>query len=150
MCRATNIVSSLLGVVVIAINIFFVGHTVSEELAHTWYYLLPITLFGLFYVAMCGYLVFHAFLSMGGDKFFSNSEVSRGRFHVDLSTPNGLARKPARGRLRFIPKYLFNDFKIYDRMGRRCDSAQDSLVLEEFEMLLGDSSDSEFSFYPNS
>lgn len=87
---------------------------------------------------------------MGGDRFFSNSDVSRERFLVDLATPNGLARKPMRGRLKFLSKYFFNDFKIYDRMGRRCDSAQDSLTLEEFQMLLGDSSDSEFSANFNS
>lgn len=146
-----NIVSSILGLVVIGINIFFVIQTVSTtDLVHEWYYLLPIALFGVFYVIMCAYLLFHTFLSMVGDRFFANSDVSRGRFQVDLGTPNGLARKPMRGRLKFLAKYFYNDFKVYDRMGRRCDSAQDSLTLEEFQMLLGDSSDSEFSTNPNS
>jgi len=149
--RATNIVSMLLGVIVITINIFFVVSSVSgTPYVQKWYFIIPISAFGLFYVSMCAYLVFHVFLSMGGDKYFANSSVSNSHFQVDLSSPNGLARKPARARLRFIPKYLFNDFKVYDKGGRRCDALGDSFILEEFELLLGDSSDSEFSLFPDS
>ena len=51
----------------------------------TWYFLLPISLFAIFYILMCSYLVFHAFLSMSDHAFFKKYKVSSKTFCESVS-----------------------------------------------------------------
>ncbi|KAL0276797.1 UNVERIFIED_CONTAM: hypothetical protein PYX00_004292 [Menopon gallinae] len=68
-----KITSSLLGIVVIAVNIFFVTEMI-EDIDNVWYVMVPIWIFAVLYLAMCFYLLFHAFLAMGGDRYFPESK----------------------------------------------------------------------------
>lgn len=50
---------------------------VINNVTHAWYILLPIGLFAVFYVIMCSYLIFHAFLSISDHAYFKKYKVSK-------------------------------------------------------------------------
>ncbi|EEB10561.1 protein Malvolio, putative [Pediculus humanus corporis] len=77
--------SCFLGLLVIAINMYFGLNFVINKMPQTWYFLLPISLFAIFYILMCSYLVFHAFLSMSDHAFFKKYKVSSKTFCESMS-----------------------------------------------------------------
>lgn len=98
---------------------------------HEWYLLLPIALFGIFYLTMCAYLVFHTFLSMGGDLYFSENNVSKARNDNGLN--NNIFNSKA-DFYQFIYTYFYNDERIYDRYGRFSDLSVESERLLDSEL----------------
>lgn len=62
--RCNKIVASLLSVVVIGINTYFIIQTVADKHVH-WPGLTVIAIIGIFYLAFCVYLVLHMIVSMG-------------------------------------------------------------------------------------
>lgn len=100
----------------IAINVYFGIHLVVNEMAHDWYFLLPVTLFAIFYILMCSYLIFHAFLSMSGHAYFKNSNVSK-------SLCENATKFNSYGS---ILSYLFNKHCLYDKFGMYCENATES------------------------
>lgn len=61
--------------VVIAINIYFVKDTVETQLPDNWAVYLGITIYAIFYLGFCFYLVIHMAIAMGAD-FLTNYRVS--------------------------------------------------------------------------
>lgn len=59
----------------IAINIYFVKDTVETVLPDHWAVYLGITIYALFYLGFCLYLVIHMAIAMGAD-FLTNYRVS--------------------------------------------------------------------------
>nr|CAD7431350.1 unnamed protein product [Timema monikensis] len=73
----TTIVSIALSALVIAINIYFVVHTVFTDNTLTWLPLLGIALMGLFNLLFCVYLVIHMSISIGLTTFNNNQFISK-------------------------------------------------------------------------
>lgn len=70
-----NIISIALSIVVITINIFFVAHTTIESVSG-WYWYTLISIYAVFYLMMCVYLIMHMMNSMAPDKF-GNTFIAR-------------------------------------------------------------------------
>lgn len=73
--RFNKIVATLLSAVVIAINIYFVKDTVEQEFPDHWSVYLGITLYAIFYLGFCLYLVLHMAIAMGAN-FLTKNVVS--------------------------------------------------------------------------
>ncbi|XP_008555613.1 protein Malvolio isoform X2 [Microplitis demolitor] len=69
--KFNKIVATALSAVVIAINIYFVKDTVETVLPDHWAVYLGITIYALFYLGFCLYLVIHMAIAMGAD-FLTN------------------------------------------------------------------------------
>lgn len=81
-----KILSCILAAVVIAINMYFVGHYATETFTPVWYVILALVVFGILYLAFCAYLVLHVIASMGFS-WFEGSNVS---WSINLETFRGL------------------------------------------------------------
>ncbi|XP_016916627.1 protein Malvolio [Apis cerana] len=60
-----KIVATILSVIVITINIYFVINTVQEDLPHHWAVILAISIYSILYLLFCLYLTIHMAVSMG-------------------------------------------------------------------------------------
>jgi hypothetical protein len=70
------VVAIALSAVVIAINTFFVVHTVIYDIPHEWGIWLVISVFVAFYLIMCAYFILHMVVSMGNTRL-NEYQVSR-------------------------------------------------------------------------
>jgi len=62
-----KVVLSFLSLVIVGINLFFVGSTVSTSLPHTWWIYTIFGLVGLLYLIFVGYLSLHLVVALGGN-----------------------------------------------------------------------------------
>ncbi|CAD6233422.1 GSCOCG00007186001-RA-CDS [Cotesia congregata] len=69
--KFNKIVATALSAVVIAINIYFVKDTVETHLPDNWAVYLGITIYAIFYLGFCFYLIIHMAIAMGAD-FLTN------------------------------------------------------------------------------
>lgn len=69
-------VAVALSAVVIAINTFFVVHSVIYDIPHQWGIWLAIAVFVAFYLIMCTYFTLHMIVSMGNTRL-GEYQVSR-------------------------------------------------------------------------
>lgn len=69
-------VAIALSLVVIAINTFFVVHSVIYDIPHQWGIWIAIAVFAIFYIIMCTYLILHMIVSMGNTRL-AEYQVSR-------------------------------------------------------------------------
>ncbi|XP_023715760.1 protein Malvolio isoform X2 [Cryptotermes secundus] len=74
---ANKIASITLSVVVIAINTFFVVHSVIYDIPHEWGIWLALAVFVVFYLFMCTYFVLHMIVSMGNTRLNEYQFVSK-------------------------------------------------------------------------
>lgn len=63
--RVNKIIATILSVIVITINIYFVINTVQEDLPHHWAVILAISIYSILYLLFCFYLTIHMAVSMG-------------------------------------------------------------------------------------
>lgn len=62
-----KVVLSFLSLVIVGINLFFVGSTVSTSLPHTWWIYTIFGLVGFLYLIFVGYLSLHLVVALGGN-----------------------------------------------------------------------------------
>lgn len=74
--RENKVVATLLSVVVIGINTYFVVETVHNLHLH-WFALTIVILIGIVYLLFCAYLVIHMAVSMGYSKLLKYKFVTR-------------------------------------------------------------------------
>lgn len=74
--RANKVTAIALSTVVIAINSFFVVHSVIYDIPQQWGIWLAIAVFAAFYVLMCTYFILHMIVSMGNTRL-GEYQVSR-------------------------------------------------------------------------
>ncbi|XP_057321548.1 protein Malvolio isoform X2 [Microplitis mediator] len=72
--KFNKIVATALSAVVIGINIYFVKDTVETVLPDHWAVYLGITIYAIFYLGFCLYLVIHMAIAMGAD-FLTNYRI---------------------------------------------------------------------------
>ncbi|XP_046593552.1 protein Malvolio isoform X2 [Neodiprion lecontei] len=70
-----KIISCALGVVVFAVNIYFVIDTVEERVTKHWAILLLIAIYAIFYVLFCMYLIIHTAIQMGATRLTENAFI---------------------------------------------------------------------------
>lgn len=70
--RFNKIVSTALSAVVIVINIYFVIQTVKSEFPDHWSVYVGMTIYAIFYLGFCLYLVIHMAIAMGADSLANN------------------------------------------------------------------------------
>ncbi|XP_071454637.1 protein Malvolio isoform X2 [Hetaerina americana] len=73
----TKILAILLSTVVIGINIYFVIHSVVNDIPSNWVIYLAICIFAVFYILFCIYLVIHMAISMGATQLANNRFISK-------------------------------------------------------------------------
>jgi len=62
-----KVVLSFSSLVIVGINLFFVGSTVSTSLPHTWWIYTIFGLVGFLYLVFVGYLSLHLVVALGGN-----------------------------------------------------------------------------------
>jgi len=72
--------SMALSTLVVAINTFFVVHSVIYDIPHHWAILLGIALYSAFYILMCIYFALHMIVSMGNTRL-NEYQVSTNTYH---------------------------------------------------------------------
>ncbi|KAF7996427.1 hypothetical protein HCN44_002059 [Aphidius gifuensis] len=71
----SRVVSTVLSVIVIAINIYFVTQTVQESIdSSNWYWYIAIGIFAVIYLGFCIYFTIHMMISMGA-QFLTNNRI---------------------------------------------------------------------------
>jgi hypothetical protein len=70
------VISIALSAVIIAINTYFVVHSVIYDIPHEWGIWLALAVFVVFYVVMCAYFILHMIVSMGNTRL-NEYQVSR-------------------------------------------------------------------------
>ncbi|XP_034944715.1 LOW QUALITY PROTEIN: protein Malvolio [Chelonus insularis] len=74
--KFNQIASVILSAVVISINIYFVKDTVETDFPKHWAVYLGITLYAIFYLGFCLYLVIHMAIAMGAEFLTNNRFIS--------------------------------------------------------------------------
>jgi hypothetical protein len=74
------VVAVALSAVVIAINTFFVVHSVIYDIPHQWEVWVAVAVFTAFYLIMCTYFILHMIVSMGNTRL-GEYQVSK-RYHT--------------------------------------------------------------------
>lgn len=69
-------ISIALSAVVIAINTYFVVHSVIYDIPHEWGIWLGLAVFVVFYLILCVYFILHMIVSMGNTRL-NEYQVSR-------------------------------------------------------------------------
>lgn len=85
-----KIVATILSVIVITINIYFVINTVQEDLPHHWAVILAISIYSILYLLFCLYLTIHMAVSMGATSL-GNHWLVRKYIGNPVSTKLGLS-----------------------------------------------------------
>ena len=67
MFRFNKVILTLLSVVIVGINLFFVGSTVSTALPHSWWIYTLFGILGFLYLLFVGYLSLHLVVALGGN-----------------------------------------------------------------------------------
>jgi len=62
-----KVILTLLSVVIVGINLFFVGSTVSTALPHSWWIYTLFGILGFLYLLFVGYLSLHLVVALGGN-----------------------------------------------------------------------------------
>jgi len=62
-----KVVLSILSVIIVGINLFFVGSTVANSLPNTWWIFTIFGILGVLYLTFVGYLTLHLVVALGGD-----------------------------------------------------------------------------------
>jgi len=62
-----KVVLSILSVIIVGINLFFVGSTVTSSLPNTWWVFTIFGILGFLYLMFVGYLSLHLIVALGGD-----------------------------------------------------------------------------------
>lgn len=65
--RFNKVVLSILSVIIVGINLFFVGSTVTSSLPNTWWVFTIFGILGFLYLMFVGYLSLHLIVALGGD-----------------------------------------------------------------------------------
>ncbi|XP_046387701.1 protein Malvolio isoform X2 [Ischnura elegans] len=73
----TKILAILLSTVVIGINIYFVVHSIVNDIPSHWAIYLAICIFAIFYISFCLYLIIHMAISMGATQLANNRIISK-------------------------------------------------------------------------
>jgi len=74
------VASMALSALVIAINTFFVVHSVLYDIPHHWAILLGIAIYSALYILMCIYFALHMIVSMGNTRL-NEYQVSTNTYH---------------------------------------------------------------------
>ncbi|KAK0165967.1 hypothetical protein PV328_004434 [Microctonus aethiopoides] len=75
--KFNKIVSTALSAVVIVINIYFVIQTVKSEFPDHWSVYVGMTIYAIFYLGFCLYLVIHMAIAMGADSLANNRFIAK-------------------------------------------------------------------------